>query len=57
MVFYRPDLYLNRRSDWPAEILSFSFSTIFEVSIIEYNVSVNIVGIIFDIERVRMLLG
>jgi hypothetical protein len=41
----------------PADILSFSLSAIFEVSIVQYNVSVKVVGVVFDDERVRMLLG
>jgi hypothetical protein len=30
---------------------------IFEVSIVQYNVSVKVVGVVFDHESVRMLLG
>jgi hypothetical protein len=41
----------------PAEILSFPFSAILEVSIVQYNVSVNVVGVVFNVESVRMLLG
>ena len=35
----------------------FHLSAIFEVSIVQYNVSVKVVGVVFSVERVRMLLG
>lgn len=38
----------------PADILSFSFSAIFEVSIVQSNVSVSGVGVVFDVESVPM---
>lgn len=41
----------------PADIFSFSLLTIFEVSIVQYSVSVKVVGVVFDHESVRMLLG
>ena len=41
----------------PADILSFLLSTIFEVSIVQYNVSGKVVGVVFDDERVRTFLG
>jgi hypothetical protein len=39
----------------PADILLFSLSAIFEVSIVQYNVSVKVVGVVLNEERVRML--
>lgn len=41
----------------PADVLSFPLSIMFEVSIVQYNVSVRVVGVVFDDKRVRMLLG
>jgi hypothetical protein len=41
----------------PADFLSFSLSVIFEVSIVQYKVSVKVVGVVFSVDRVRMLLG
>jgi hypothetical protein len=41
----------------PADIFLLSLSTIFEVSIVQYIVSVKLVGVVFVKERVRMLLG
>jgi hypothetical protein len=41
----------------PADTLPFSLSAIFEVSIVQYSVSVKVVGVVFNVERVRMLLG
>lgn len=42
----------------PADIFSFSIKlTIFEVSIMQYNVSVKLVGVVFNDESVRTLLG
>ena len=40
-----------------ADIFSVSLLTIFEVSIVQYNVSVRVVGVVFDDASVRMLLG
>lgn len=41
----------------PADTFSLSRSVIFEVSIVQYSVSVKVVAVVFDVERVRMLLG
>jgi hypothetical protein len=45
----------------PADIFSLPSSVIFEVSIVQYSVqysvSVKVVGVVFDVESVRMLLG
>jgi len=57
MLSHPPDLCFNRRRIGPADIFSFSLLTIFEVSIVQYNVSVKVVGVVFDHESVRMLLG
>ena len=35
----------------------FSFSVIFEVSIVQYKVSVKVVGVVPSVDSVRMLLG
>lgn len=41
----------------PADIFSFSLFAILEMSTVQYNVLVKVVGPMFDDVRVRMLLG
>lgn len=41
----------------PADGRSFSLTAICEVSIVQYSVSVKVVGVVLDDDRVRVLLG
>jgi hypothetical protein len=41
----------------PVDILSFSLSAIFAVSMVQNSVSVKVVGVVLNDERVRILLG
>lgn len=45
------------RPDWACGHPLIFFAAIFEVSIVQYNVSVKVIGVVFDVESVRMLLG
>jgi hypothetical protein len=56
-VFFGSTVTARQRQCRWFSIVRISLFTIFEVSIVQYNMSVKVVGAVFEDEKVRMVLG